>query len=83
MKMQMQKTSLGNRNPDAVKRTNQDLSLTIYSTSLLVAKFEMIYGPQSSQALGNKLNGVKTNLRETGIILERPEKKANHSKDVV
>ncbi len=83
MKMQMQKTSLGNRNPGAVKRTNQDLSLTIYSTSLLVAKFEMIDGPQSSQALGNKLNGVKTNLRETGIILERPEKKANHSKDVV
>jgi hypothetical protein len=43
----------------------------------------MIDGPQSSQALGNKLNGVKTNLRENEIILERPEKKANHSKDVV
>ena len=42
--MQMQKTSLGNRNPSAVKR-NQDLSLTIYSTSLLVAKSEMIDGP--------------------------------------
>ena len=81
--MQMQKTSLGNRNPDTVKRTNQDLSLTIYSTSLLEAKSEIIDGPQSSQALGNKLNGVKTNLREVGIILERPEKKANHSKDVV
>jgi hypothetical protein len=26
MKMQMQKTSLGNRNHGAVKRTNQDLS---------------------------------------------------------
>ena len=46
MKMQMQKTSLGNRNHGAVKRTNQDLSLTIYSTSLLVAKSEMIDGPQ-------------------------------------
>jgi hypothetical protein len=50
---------------------------------LLEAKSEMIDGPQSSQALGNKLNGVKTNLREVGIILERPEKKANRSKDVV
>ena len=27
--MQMQKTSLGNRNHGAVKRTNQDLSLSI------------------------------------------------------
>ena len=71
--MQMQKTSLGNRNPDTVKRTDQDLSLTIYSTSLLEAKSEMIDGPQSSQALENKLNGVKTNLREAGIILERRE----------
>ena len=37
MKMQMQKASLGNRNHGAVKQTNQDLSLTIYSTGLLVA----------------------------------------------
>jgi hypothetical protein len=39
--------------------------------------------PQSPQALGNKLNEAATNLREIGIIIERPENKASHSKDVL
>jgi hypothetical protein len=39
--------------------------------------------PQSPQALGNKLTEAATNLREIGIVIERPENKANHSKDVL
>ena len=44
---------------------------------------DKIRWPQSSQALGNKLNEATTNLREVGIIIERPENKSNHSKDVI
>jgi hypothetical protein len=54
MKIQVQKMSRGNRNHGAVKRTYQDLSLMGDSTGLLVAKFKMIDGSQSSQALENK-----------------------------
>jgi len=39
--------------------------------------------PQSPQALGNKLNEAATNLREIGIIIERPENKASHSKNIL
>ena len=39
--------------------------------------------PHSSQALGNKIGEAATNLREVGIIIERPENKSNHSKDVI
>jgi hypothetical protein len=39
--------------------------------------------PQSPQALGNKLTEAATNLREIGIVIERPENKASHSKDVL
>jgi hypothetical protein len=39
--------------------------------------------PQSLQALGNKLTEAATNLREIGIVIERPENKASHSKDVL
>ncbi len=39
--------------------------------------------PQSSQALGNKLSEAETNLRDVGIVIERPENNANHSKDVI
>jgi hypothetical protein len=39
--------------------------------------------PQSPQALGNKLNEAATNLREIGIVIERPENKASHSKNVL
>jgi hypothetical protein len=37
----------------------------------------------SSQALGNKLSKAETNLLEVGIIIERPENKADHSKDMI
>lgn len=39
--------------------------------------------PQSPQALGNKLTEAATNLREIGIVIERPENKASHTKDVI
>jgi len=44
---------------------------------------DKIRWPQSSQGLGNKLNEAKTNLLEVGIMIERPENKSNHSKDVI
>ena len=31
----------------------------------------------------NKLNEAKTNLLVVGIMIERPENKSNHSKDVI
>jgi hypothetical protein len=39
--------------------------------------------PRSPQALGNKLTEAATNLRKIGIVIERPENKASHSKDVM
>ncbi len=39
--------------------------------------------PQSPQALGNKLTEATTNLREIGILIQRPENRASHTKDVI
>lgn len=39
--------------------------------------------PRSPQALGNKLNEAATNLRDIGIVIERPEDKASHTKSVI
>jgi hypothetical protein len=44
---------------------------------------DKIRWPQSSQGLGNELNEAKTNLLEVAIMIERPENKSNHSKDVI
>jgi hypothetical protein len=39
--------------------------------------------PRSPQALGNKLNEAATNLREIGIVIEQPENKASHTKNII
>jgi hypothetical protein len=44
---------------------------------------DKIRWPRSSQALGNKLNEAATNLREIGIIIERPDNRASHTKSIV
>jgi hypothetical protein len=44
---------------------------------------DKIRWPRSPQALGNRLNEAATNLREIGIVIERHENKASHSKSVL
>ena len=82
MKMQVQKTSFGNRKSWR-KKTNQRPISYNWFNQYICGLSQNDRRPQSSQALGNKLNEAKTNLRQAGIIIERLENKANHSKDVI
>jgi hypothetical protein len=82
MKMQVQKTSFGDRK-SWCKKTNQRPISYNWFNQYICGLSQNDRRPQSSQALGNKVNEAKTNLRQAGIIIERLENKANHSKDVL
>ena len=43
----------------------------------------MLWPDTVGRIKGNKLSEAETNLRDVGIVIERPENKAKHSKDVI